>query len=386
MSDRQRYEEGEKKILAPYAQLSSESLGRKYEEAPCVFRSCYYRDVGRIIHSTAFRLLEYKTQVFVNHEGDYYRTRLTHSLEVAQISRGVARILQLNEDLAETIALAHDLGHTPFGHSGEVALNKIMAPDGGFEHNIQSYRVVTNLEERYPNFPGLNLSYEVLEGILTHTTEYDKPKEMDDFNYVGFPTLEAQIVNYADEIAFMNHDLDDGIHWGMLSIDSLKEVDLWAEAYMEVEKEIPEAPDRIKRCRAISNIINKLITDLQSETKRRIADMGIKTLDDVRQKGKNVVRLSDEMIKKTHDVKNFLFEKVYRHPEVDKMAHVASKIVEDLFNAYSEDPGRLPEKYSSRFRADGSRRHVSDYVAGMTDRFAFQTHKELIGETINPGL
>jgi dGTPase len=386
MNDRERYEAGEKGLLAPYAQLSKTSLGRRHKEDPCSFRPCFYRDVGRIVHSTAFRLLEYKTQVFVNHEGDYYRTRLTHSLEVAQMSRGVARILGLNEDLAETIALAHDLGHTPFGHSGEVALNNIMADDGGFEHNVQSYRVVTRLEERYPDFIGLNLSYEVLEGILTHTTQYDQPKKMKDFQYVGFPTLEAQIVNYTDEIAFMNHDLDDGIHWGMLSIESLKDVDLWAETWRAVEKEIPNAPARIKRCRAISGLINELIDDLQLETKRRIAQAGIKTLDDVRLKGKNIVSLSDSMVKRTSEAKEFLFRKVYRHPEVVKMAEIAGGIIDDLFKVYLQDPKLLPEKYSTRFLGDGSKRHISDYIAGMTDRFAFETHNRLIGKTTNPGL
>jgi len=377
MESRITYENIEKDILAPYAQLSSASLGRKYDEKPCPFRPCYYRDVGRIVHSTGFRLLEYKTQVFVNHEGDYYRTRLTHSLEVAQISRGLARILQLNEDLAETIALAHDLGHTPFGHPGETAMNEIMKDNGGFEHNIQSYRVVTELEDRYPDFKGLNLSYEVLEGILKHVTDYDKPTPIKDFKYVGYPTLEAQIVNSADQIAFMNHDLDDGIHWGMLSVESLKDVPLWEETYREVQKALPHATSRIQRCKTISSLINKLITDLQAETKKRIQDVNIKTLDDVRQKGKNIVSFSDKMKKKTKEAKDFLFKNVYRHPQVVEMADRAGQIINDLYNKYLENPELLPEKFYKRFKEEGSSRHISDYIAGMTDRFALQEHKKL---------
>lgn len=379
MNIRQSYEEREKLLLAPYAQLSSMSRGRKHDERECEFRPCFYRDLGRIIHSTAFRLLEYKTQVFVNHEGDYYRTRLTHSLEVAQMAVGLSRILRLNEDLAQTIALAHDLGHPPFGHSGEDALNRLMADEGGFEHNHQSFRVVTKLEERYPNFCGLNLSFEVLEGILKHTTEYDSPRAnhcscMDDFRKVGHPTLEAQIVNYADEIAYMNHDLDDGLHWGMLSVKSLKGVELWEETFKEVEREMPGSSERMKRIRTISAMINKLICDLQAETRKRIEDAGIKTIEDVRNKGKDIVSFSDDIGKKTKDVKQFLYEHVYCHSKVIEMAKRAEGIINSLFNAYLANPALLPEKYRLRLEADGSKRHICDYIAGMTDRFAIAAH------------
>lgn len=378
MNSREIYEEHEAKWLAPYAQLSSNSLGRQYPEAECIFRPCFYRDLGRIVHSTAFRLLEYKTQVFVNHEGDYYRTRLTHSLEVSQISAGLARILRVNEDLAKTIALAHDLGHPPFGHPGEVTLNENMAKDGGFEHNLQSFRIVTELEERYPDFRGLNLSYEVLEGIVKHDTVYDKPKKVAGFKDVGYPTIEAQIVNIADEIAFMNHDLDDGLHWGMLSMESLKHVPLWDETRHEIERDIPNASDSIKRHRTISNLINKLITDLQAESKKRIEAANFKSLQDVRQRGKDIVAFSASMVKRTAEVKDFLYNNVYRHEKVVKMAESAGRIINDLFSAYSNDPSLMNEKFWNRFLADNrSRRHICDYIAGMTDRFALQEHKKL---------
>jgi len=377
MKPRLSYHELEKQLLAPYAQLSSESLGRIHTEKECDLRACFYRDLGRIVHSTAFRLLEYKTQVFVNHEGDYYRTRLTHSIEVSQMARGLARILRVNEDLAHTIALAHDLGHSPFGHTGEVSLNKLMQDEGGFEHNTQGYRVVTFLEERYPDFPGLNLSYEVLEGILKHTTEYDKPTKVDDFKDVGYPTIEAQIVNFADEIAYMNHDLDDGIHWGMLSVDSLREVPLWKETYDAVLKEIPDATERIQRIRTISLLIGRLIDDLQAETQRRIEDRGIQTLDDIRKNGNSLVGFSDAIKDKTTEVKSFLLENVYHHEKVRQMSDYGGRVVQDLFRVYLNDPHLLPEKYWQRFEADGQKRHICDYVAGMTDRFALIEHKKL---------
>lgn len=342
-------------------------------------RPCFYRDVGRVIHSTAFRLLEYKTQVFVNHEGDYYRTRLTHSLEVAQISRGVARILGLNEDLAETIALAHDLGHPPFGHSGEAVLDELMNDEGGFEHNFQSYRVVTELEERYQNFPGLNLSYEVLEGILKHETSYDAPKSVKDFKSVGDPTLEAQIVNFADEIAYVNHDLDDGIHWGMLSIDSLKEVPLWDETFREIDSKMPQAPQRIKRCRTISELIGILIDDLQKESRKRIEEKNIRTIDDVRKNGKGTVGFSDEIRKKTDEAKKFLFDHVYRYKDVAEMAKKAEVVIRKLFDVYVARPSEMTEKFRDRYKKEPKKRHIADYIAGMTDRFALAEYERLRG-------
>jgi len=379
MQTREIYEAREKEFLAPYAQHSAGSLGRVNHEKECVFRPCFYRDLGRIVHSTAFRLLEYKTQVFMNLEGDYYRTRLTHSLEVSQISQGLARILKVNEDLGQTIALAHDLGHSPFGHSGEHMLNKLMSEDGGFEHNVQSYRVVTELEERYPEFRGLNLSYEVLEGIVKHTTDYDDPHKAPGFKDVGFPTIESQIVNYADQIAYMNHDLDDGLHWGMLTIDSLDSVPLWGETFLEVKREFPNAPERIHRCRTISVLIGKLINDIQAESVRRIKEREIKSLADVRQRGDNLVSFSEQMEKKTGEVKRFLFDNVYRHQKVVQTSEMGSKIIFDLFTAYSSDIFLLPEKFRRRVEEKGSKRHICDYIAGMTDRFAIAEHRRLCG-------
>ncbi len=293
------------------------------------------------------------------------------------MARGLARILRVNEDLAHTIALAHDLGHSPFGHTGEASLNQLMEDEGGFEHNTQGYRVVTFLEERYPDFPGLNLSYEVLEGIIKHTTDYDKPNKVEDFKDVGFPTIEAQIVNFADEIAYMNHDLDDGIHWGMLSVDSLREVPLWKETYDAVLKEIPDATERIQRIRTISLLIGRLIDDLQAETQRRIKDRGIQTLKDIRKNGNRLVGFSDEIKKKTTEVKSFLLKNVYHHEKVRQMSDYGGRVVQDLFRVYLNDPHLLPEKYWQRFEADGQKRHICDYVAGMTDRFALIEHKKL---------
>ena len=378
MLTREAYQEKEKELLAPYAQLSSTSLGRKHKEEECIFRPCFQRDLDRIVHSTAFRRLEYKTQVFINHEGDYYRTRLTHSLEVSQISRGISRMLRLNEDLAQTIALAHDLGHTPFGHAGEAAMHTLMEDAGGFEHNKQSYRVVTQLEERYPDFSGLNLSFEVLEGILKHQTEYDKPLEEEDFKRVGFPTLEAQVVNFADEIAYMNHDLDDGLQYGMLTFESLKKVALWQEIFEEIQKAIPNATDKVKRFRTISRLIHKLMTNLAEETRKNITEKKIENLADVRSKGKKIVSLTPEMQKKTVELKKFLYQNMYLHWRVVRMAEKAKRTITDLFQAYLANPKILPEDFYARVKnGKETKRHICDYIAGMTDRFALQEHKKL---------
>jgi dGTPase len=285
---------------------------------------------------------------------------------------GLARILKVNEDLAQTIALAHDLGHPPFGHPGETVLNELMKDEGGFEHNVQGYKVVTELEERYPHFSGLNLSYEVLEGIIRHTTDYDTPHGVKDFQFYGYPTIEAQIVNYADQIAFMNHDLDDGLHWGMLTMDSLKEVELWAETFSEVSNVCPDATERVKRCRTISNVIDKMIGDLQAETKKRISGLGIKKFEDVRTKGKDVVSFSEEMKRKTSEAKKFLLNNVYHYKDVVEMRKVVDTTIKGLFKRYTEDPKKLPEKYLQRAQKDGIKRAVCDYIAGMTDRFAIQ--------------
>lgn len=377
MLSREEYERREKELLAPYAAKSAESRGREYKEKECPFRSSFQRDRDRVIHSEAFRRLEYKTQVFVNHEGDYYRTRLTHTLEVAQISRGVARTLRLNEDLSEAIALAHDLGHTPFGHAGESTLNKLMKDEGGFEHNHQSFRVVTLLERRYPEWLGLNLTYEVLEGIVKHSGEYDKP-DVQSFKTVGYPTLEAQIINVVDEIAYMNHDLDDGLQSGMLTFEGLEEVPLWQETFAAVKKDFPDARPKILKFQTIRRLIHLLVGDLQDETKKRIEEKKIKSFDDVRSRGESIVAFSGPMHKKTRELINYLYTNLYRHYRVVRMADKAQRILEDLFNAYLNNPRILPPTLHAEIQKSGkAKRFVCDYIAGMTDRFALSEHRKL---------
>jgi len=375
---REDYENREQNFLAPYATKVAASLGRKYKDEKCSFRSLFQHDKDRIVHSEAFRRLEYKTQVFVNHEGDYYRTRLTHTLEVAQIARGIARTLRLNEDLAEAISLAHDLGHTPFGHAGESTLNNLMSDVGGFEHNHQSFRVVTLLEQKYPDFPGLNLSFEILEGIARHTGEYDDPS-IKNFKNAGFLTIEAQIVNLADEIAYMNHDLDDGLQSGMLTIDQMNNVELWKNTFEAVKKKHPEAKEKILKHRAISSLINFLVCDVQDETLKRIKKNNISSFEDVRKKGDRLVSFSQNVEKQTKQLKDYLFENLYNHYRVARMADKAQRILEDIFHAYLENSRILPRSLhlAIQQRTDNAKRLVCDYVAGMTDRYALMEHKKL---------
>lgn len=379
MITRQEYERREELVLAPYAALSGKSRGRKHEEPACPFRPAFQRDRDRIIHCQAFRRLEYKTQVFVNHEGDYYRTRLTHTLEVAQISRGLARTLRLNEDLAEAIALAHDLGHTPFGHRGETALNALMADEGGFEHNRQSYRVVTLLEKRYPDFPGLNLSIETLEGIVKHIGEYDSPAMAGiDVAPPTFPSLEAQVVNVADEIAYMNHDLDDGLESGMLDERNLGEVSLWREANAAARSGHPALSRRLAKYGSIRGIIHMLVTDLQAETKRRIEAEGITAFEDLAACKEPLVAFSSEMSVRTRELKDFLFANLYRHYRVERMADKSTRILSSLFDTYLKNPKVLPPHLERLIREEGhAPRRVCDYIAGMTDRFALSEYAKL---------
>lgn len=374
---REEYENREREILAPYAAFSADSRGREHDEPSCPYRSQFQRDRDRIVHCEAFRRLEYKTQVFVNHEGDYYRTRLTHTLEVAQISRGIARTLRLNEDLAEAIALAHDLGHTPFGHRGEGVLNELMAEHGGFEHNRQSFRVVTYLERRYPQFDGLNLTYEVREGIVKHTGEYDAP-DVPSFSTEGYPTLEAQIVNVADQIAYMNHDLDDGLQSGMLTFEILEGVPLWQRIFADVQKEFPAARPKIHKYQTIRRLIHYLITDLQEETRRRIEKSALSSLHDVRARGRHIVAHSTAVSAETKCLLDTLMEHLYRHYHVERMAQKSATILKDLFSSYLANPRILPPTLCRTIEADGlAHLHVCDYIAGMTDRFALQEHAKL---------
>ncbi|MCC6273003.1 MAG: deoxyguanosinetriphosphate triphosphohydrolase, partial [Deltaproteobacteria bacterium] len=334
LQTRQELEAWEEKILAPYASHSAHSMGREYPQDEHPYRTRFQRDRDRIVHSKAFRRLEYKTQVFVNHEGDHYRTRLTHSLEVAQISRSIARMLRLNEDLAEGICLAHDLGHPPFGHSGQDVMNDLMKDKGGFEHNRQSLRIVTVLEDRYPHFPGLNLSFEVLEGISKHFTDYDLPDGRG-FHREGQPSLEAQIANLSDEIAYNNHDLDDGLRSGMITLAQLRDVEIWQELFERVEAELPEARLKVKVHETIRRLINRLVTDLVEHTTAGIENLKIQTVEDVRRAPRQLVGYSEQLRGKNAELKKFLFKNLYRHYRVERMADKAERILRDLFRAYT---------------------------------------------------
>lgn len=375
--ERREFEELEDATLAPYAMHSRDSRGRAHAEPEHVFRLAFQRDRDRIVHSTAFRRLEYKTQVFVNHEGDYYRTRLTHTVETAQITRTIARALRLNQDLAEAVALSHDLGHTPFGHAGERVLNELMADYGGFEHNQQSLRIVDVLEERYPRFSGLNLSWEVREGITKHSPPYDKPAAQA-FEPGKAPCLEAQIVDYADEIAYNTHDIDDGLKSGLLTREQLDEVALWRETFGRVSAEWPQAGFRIWRYQVQRELINGFVTDLIATVSMRLRELRLDTVEAIRASGKPLVSFSPELEAKRFELKSFLMEHLYRHYRVMRMAVKARKVMADLFRAYMDEPAQLPPHISGRWRAGEDRaRVIADYIAGMTDRFALDEHRKL---------
>lgn len=365
--------------LKPYAATGLNSKGRRHKEAEHPFRTPFQRDRDRVIHSSAFRRLEYKTQVFVYHEGDHYRTRLTHTIEVAQISRTIARALGLNEDLAEAIALAHDLGHPPFGHSGETVLNEMMSSHGGFEHNGHGLRIVEELEKRYAGFSGLNLTYEAREGIVKHNSEHDKPGLFEEYEKDKAPCLEAQIVDVADEIAYNNHDIDDGLSSEMLLPDALKEVDLWQEGFEDAVKKYPSEDFKTLKYQSIIGIINAQVTDLVKTVERTIREESIKTLDDIRLRKTPVARFSPEMEKKNRQLKRFLNKNLYRHHRVVRMADKAERILKELFKAYLRAPKLLPPHVNSLIEDKGAERHrvICDYIAGMTDRFALMEYKKL---------
>ncbi len=375
--DRGKFEELEGAALAPYAMRSGTSRGRVHAEPEHSFRLAFQRDRDRIIHSTAFRRLEYKTQVFVNHEGDYYRTRLTHTMETAQITRTLARALRVNEDLAEAVALSHDLGHTPFGHAGERVLNQLMADYGGFEHNRQSLRIVDVLEERYPTFAGLNLSWEVREGIVKHSPPYDRPLAQQ-FEPGRAPCLEAQIVDYADEIAYNSHDIDDGLKSGLLAPEQLEEVTLWRETFGWIKRQYPTAGFRIWRYQVQREIIDAFVTDLIRTVTGRVHDLQLDSVEAIRAHGQPIATFGAEMEEKRLELKAFLMENLYRHYRVMRMAVKAQKVMADLFHAYMSEPAQLPTHIAARWRAGEDRpRVICDYIAGMTDRFALDEHKKL---------
>jgi dGTPase len=366
--------------LAPYAARSGMSTGRSFAEPPPDTRGEFQRDRDRIIHSTAFRRLEYKTQVFVNHEGDLFRTRLTHSIEVAQIARSLARSLQLNEDLVEAISLAHDLGHTPFGHAGQDALNACMKDYGGFEHNLQSLRVVDTLEQRYGAFDGLNLMFETREGILKHCS-LPNAQHLGDvgrrFIEKRQPTLEAQLANLADEIAYNNHDIDDGLRSGLLTVEQLQEVTLYARHAAEVQRQFPGIAGRRAINETVRRMINALVVDLIATARERITKAGVQSIDEVRQ-APPLIAFSDEMRAEAQELKRFLRKNLYQHYQVNRMTSKARRIVTDLFGIFLSSPQLLPPDYQS---AAGDvleqARKVADYIAGMTDRYAMREYRRL---------
>lgn len=367
----------EAESLTSYATRSTDTRGRVHTEAEHAFRLPFQRDRDRVVHSSAFRRLEYKTQVFVNHEGDYYRTRLTHSIEAAQITRTLCRALGLNEDLGEAVALSHDLGHTPFGHAGERVLNRLMTPYGGFEHNAQSIRIVDVLEERYPEFPGLNLSWEVREGIVKHSSDYDQPM-VQLFEPNVKPVLEAQIVDYADEIAYNSHDIDDGLKSAMLEPSDLADVELWAEANEWVTSRCGDASPSVRRYQTVRRIIDRLATDMIIAIRERVEEYRIRTLDDVRRCRVRLAGFSQEMAARNRHLKRVLLERLYSHYRVTRMGMKAQKIMTDLFQTYMEEPQQMPPHIHQRIEAGESKaRVVADYIAGMTDRFALDEYKKL---------
>ncbi len=377
--------------LAPYAANNNSSLGRRFPEALPKHRSEFQRDRDRVIHSTAFRRLEYKTQVFVNHEGDLFRTRLTHSIEVAQMSRTIARALNLNEDLSEAIALAHDLGHTPFGHSGQDALNQCMKDYGGFEHNLQSLRVVDELEEKYAEFNGLNLTFESREGILKHCST----KNAEQLGDIGLrfinktqPNIEAQMVNLADAIAYNSHDVDDGLRSGFITTEQLRETALFKSLYSKVEKDYPKLDNKRTIYEIVRRMIDEQIKDLIAESSQHILKAAPQSIEDIRQFKGSLIGFSQTMLEMHQELKRFLRENLYNHYRVHRMSHKAGNVVSKLFTAMLNDLRLMPPQYRSKAQQEeekrgesGRARIVSDYIAGMTDRYAIKEYKRIFDPT-----
>ncbi len=376
MLTREELEKRENSYLASYAMKSMNTRGRVHQEDEHHYRSVYQRDKDRIIHSTAFRRLEYKTQVFVNHEGDHYRTRLTHTIEVAQIARCISRALCLNEDLAEAIALAHDLGHTPFGHSGEDALRILMKEHGGFEHNIQGLRVVDILEKRYSQFSGLNLSWEARESIAKHNILSDDP-DIIKFDLNKQPLLEAKIVDVADSIAYDNHDIDDSLKAGLITERSLDNVELWRYAKEKVKKLYNKLNKEMENIQTIKYLIDMEVTDLINNTQLMLKKMNIKTTNDVQNCKERLVSFSPEISKKKLELQGFLQQNAYNHYRVVRMSDKAKRFVEELFKAFVENPMQLPPEYQKWIEEAGLYQGVCDYIAGMTDRFAQDEYLKL---------
>ena len=379
---RQELEANERRTLAPFAQFSGDTRGRQHPEDPPLWRTQYQRDRDRVIHSRAFRRLEYKTQVFLNGTGDHLRTRLTHTIEVAAIARNLASALRLNSDLVETIALAHDLGHSPFGHKGETVLNQLMRGHGGFEHNHHSLRIVEELEQKYPNFSGLNLSWEVLEGLAKHQTAFDRPGVKKGF-IAKNPSLEAQIANLADEITYYSHDLDDGLDSELLSERELcQHVRVWAQAARFVKKEHGNPPEECRRYFIIRTIIDMQIADVLATSERLIEAAKVQSVDDVRQFAKPLIQYSPERRKLNIELRKYLYKNLYFNEAVNEPHIRAKQLLKDLFHHFEQHPKKIGESARKQIRKIGKHRAICDYMAGMTDRYAIAEHKKLFGDTL----
>lgn len=382
MNRRLTLEANERRTLAPYALFSDASRGRAHHEAEPRYRTAFQRDRDRIVHSAAFRLLEYKTQVFVNDAGDYYRTRLTHTLEVAQIGRTLARALGANEDLVETICLAHDLGHPPFGHAGEDVLNQLMSEQGGFNHNHQSYRVVTRLERRYRNWPGLNLTIESLEGIAKHETSYDR-REFSEISQETGPSVEAQIANISDELAYNAHDLDDGLQAGLIRMDQITELALWRQLSQRA-KWRGKALDDVSRHHIIRELVGLLVDDVLDESQRRLSQHKPDSSMAIQLHGEPVVRHSATQMEQVAQLKEFLFHNMYRHYRIVRMQTRAEHFLEALFSSYVKQPLQLPDDYRAKLNDEALHRVVADYIANLTDRSALHEFQQLFDPITKP--
>ena len=373
---REHLEEMEQKFLAPYALKSSTTAGRVHPEPESKTRTAYQRDRDRIIHTRAFRRLEYKTQVFIFYEGDHYRTRLTHTIEVAQIGMALARGLGANQDLTEAICLAHDLGHSPFGHAGEWALNALMKEHGGFNHNSQSYRVVTELEERYPEYPGLNLSYETREGIIKHETDYDHTEEHE-YAPGRRASLEAQIANLADEAAYNAHDLDDGLRAGFFDLDELSQLEIWKRLRKNIGWESGPFTEMIRH-EMIRELVGFSVNNIVETTDARLQAAGINSPDGVQLHDSNIVGYSDAIQQEIKQLKAFLLQNMYRHYRLMRMTNKAERFIGDIFEAYIKEPAMLPTKTQAKLKTDSKERVICDYIAGMTDRYALDEWERLL--------
>lgn len=379
---REQLEQIELDTLAPYAEMSRYSRGRRHPDHEPDYRTAFQRDRDRVVHAAAFRRLEYKTQVFVNDLGDYYRTRLTHTLEVAQIGRTMARALAINEDLVEVICLAHDLGHPPFGHSGETALNTLLSDHGGFNHNHQSYRVVSELERRYPRWHGLNLTFETLEGIAKHETEYDLSL-VAGFDYDKRGGLEAQVANIADELAYNAHDLDDGLQSGLITPRQLKDLEIWQLLCERLEWSDDEL-DEVTRHRFIREQIGLQVDDVLRTTHAALTALQPQSADDIKNLSANIVAHSEQFKAYNRALKAFLYENMYYHPSVVRMSKRAERFINDLFTSFVSEPRQLPREFQQQVEENGLHRVVGDFIASMTDRSAMQEYSRLFDPLTRP--